>query len=162
MQISNFKDLYIQQLRDLYNAEQQLTKALPKMAEAAQNSDLRQAFQSHLKETENQLKRLEKIFTDLNEKPGSHKCEAMQGLVKEGEEIIKNAREGGVRDAGLIAAAQRVEHYEMAGYGSVREFARMLGQTEHARLLQETLDEEGQADKKLNSLAEKINSVAVR
>lgn len=162
MQISNFKDLYIQQLRDLYNAEQQLTKALPKMAEAAQNSELRQAFQSHLKETENQVKRLEKIFTDLNEKAGNHKCEAMQGLIKEGEEIIKNAREGGVRDAGLIAAAQRVEHYEMAGYGTVREFARMMGQNEHVRLLQETLDEEGQADKKLNSLAEKINSVAVR
>lgn len=162
MQIKSLMDLYIQQLRDLYNAEQQLTKALPKMAEAADSKELKQAFQDHLKETERQVERLEKIFQNMDEKASGHKCEAMKGLIEEGEEIIKEIAQGSVRDAGLIAAAQRVEHYEMAGYGTVRTFAQIMGHKEHVRLLQETLDEEGAADKKLNSLAETINTAAMR
>lgn len=153
MNLQNLKDLYIDQLRDLYSAEDQLTAALPKMAQAASSSDLKQAFQDHLAETRNQKQRLEQIFQGLSVSPHGEECEAMQGLIKEGEEVINASGDPTVKDAALIAAAQRVEHYEMAGYGTVRTYADVLGETEAKNLLDDTLNEEGNADKKLNSLA---------
>lgn len=154
MKLNSMKDLYIDQLRDLYSAEEQLTTALPKMARAASSTELQQAFNDHLDETQEQKRRLEQIFSDLGISPRGETCEAMQGLIKEGEEIINTPADAMVKDAALIAAAQRVEHYEMAGYGTVRTFADELGFSEAKSLLQETLDEEGAANKKLNSLAE--------
>lgn len=141
-------------MRDLYNAENQLVKALPKMAKAASTPDLRKAFESHLKETKTHVERLEKIFKKLGEKPSGKTCKAMKGLVEEGSEMTKEEGSGVVIDAGLIGAAQRVEHYEMAGYGVVRTFASVLGESEAKKLLQTTLDEEGAADKKLTKIAE--------
>lgn len=161
MPIKNFEELYLHELKDLYSAEKQITEALPKMAEACDSAQLRKAFQEHLKETEVQLQRLQEILSNLEENPGSKKCKAMEGLVEEGEEVIKSIPQGKVRDAALIAAAQRVEHYEMAVYGTVRTYAKILGHAQHSELLQKTLDEEGATDKKLNALAERINEVAV-
>ncbi|MFN8446341.1 MAG: ferritin-like domain-containing protein [Caldilineaceae bacterium] len=154
MKLNTMKDLYIDQLRDLYSAEDQLISALPKMAQAASSSDLQKAFQDHLGETRNQKQRLEQIFSGLGVVPQGETCQAMQGLIKEGENIINAQADPTVRDAALIAAAQRVEHYEMAGYGSVRTFADELGYSNAKSLLQATLDEEGAADKKLTSLAQ--------
>lgn len=154
MQLNTLKDLYIEQLRDLYSAETQLVEALPKMAQAATSADLKKAFQGHLDETKHQKQRLEKIFSELGATPQGETCEAMKGLIKEGEEIIKTPAQAAVKDAALIAAAQRVEHYEMAGYGTVRTFANELGYDSAKSLLQQTLDEEGDANKKLNSIAE--------
>lgn len=153
MQLNSLHTLFIEQLRDLYNAENQLIKALPKMAGAATSSDLKQAFNGHLEETRDQVQRLEKIFTDLNESPQGETCEAMQGLIKEGEEVIQAQGDGAVKDAALIAAAQRVEHYEIAGYGVVRTFADKFGYDHAKDLLDTTLQEEGGADDKLNDLA---------
>lgn len=161
MSVDNFNDLYIHELKDLYSAEKQITEALPKMAEAASNEELKKAFEMHLKETEGQLERLGQIFTALKVNPGSKKCKAMEGIVEEGEEVIKSMPRGQVRDAALIAAAQRVEHYEMAGYGTVRTYAELLGHDEHQALLQQTLDEEGATDEKLTGLASRINKTAV-
>lgn len=161
MKIQSFQELYLHELRDLYNAEQQITKALPKMMEAAKSSDLKQGLQRHLEETRGQIERLEQIFSALGEKPGSVKCRAMEGLVKEGDEIMESVSRGELLDAALIAAAQRVEHYEMAGYGTARNYAKILGHSEHAKLLQASLDEEGETDKKLNTLADKINPAAL-
>lgn len=154
MKLNTMKDLYIDQLRDLYSAEDQLISALPKMAQAASSSDLQKAFQDHLNETRNQKQRLEQIFSGLGVVPQGETCQAMQGLIKEGENIINAQADPTVRDAALIAAAQRVEHYEMAGYGAVRTFADELGYSNAKNMLQQTLDEEGAADKKLTSLAQ--------
>jgi ferritin-like metal-binding protein YciE len=147
--------LFVEQLQDLYDAEQRLTKALPKMAAAAHNPALKSAFQEHLRQTENQVRRLEQVFQSLGKSAQTKTCEAMKGLVEEGSEVISGEGDPDVKDAALIAAAQRVEHYEMAGYGTVRTFAQRLGKSEAARLLQETLNEETETDKKLTTLAEK-------
>ena len=157
MKLESLRDLFIDELKDLYNAENQLVKALPKMAKAASAPGLKHAFESHLKETKTQVQRLEQIFTSLGASPKGKKCKAMEGLVAEGSEMIHEDAESEVMDAGLIAAAQRVEHYEMAGYGCVRTYAQLLGETKAVTLLQKTLDEEGAADKKLTELSKQIN-----
>ena len=156
MALNSLEDLYVEQLKDLYSAENQITDALPKMKDAATHQELKNAFQMHLDQTERQVDRLEQIFKDLDKSPKGHTCKAMQGLIKEGEEMIKEKAESDVKDAGLIAAAQRVEHYEIAGYGTVRNFAQRLGHQKHVDLLQQTLDEEGETDKKLTRLAERV------
>jgi len=156
MKLDSMSDLYVAELRDVYNAEKQLVKALPKMAKAAQTEELRTAIEEHLQETQNHVSRLETIFKSLDEKPGGETCEAMQGLVAEGEEVLKADGEDAVRDAGLIMAAQKVEHYEMATYGSLREFAHLLNREQDVDLLQQTLDEEKMADKKLNEIADQV------
>lgn len=153
-QISSMEDLFVDQLRDLYNAEDQIIQALPQMAQAATSSDLKNAFQQHLDQTRGHKQRLERIFSDLGMNASGQKCEAMEGLLKEGQEALQISADSTVKDAALIAAAQRVEHYEMAGYGTVRTFADQLGHSEAKSLLQQTLNEEGEADKKLTSLAE--------
>lgn len=156
MKLNSLHDLYVDELKDLYNAENQILKALPKMAKAASSPDLAQAFQDHLEETEGQVARLDKIFKKLDVNPKGKKCKAMEGLLEEGKEVMEEDADPVVRDAALIAAAQRVEHYEMAGYGCVRTFAQLLGYDDASDLLQETLDEEGAADKKLTELAESV------
>ena len=156
MKLDNLRKLYIDELRDLYSAENQLLKALPKMAKGASSDELRQAFEDHLQETEGQVKRLEKIFANLDESPKGKTCHAMKGLVEEGSEILEEEGDESVLDAGIIAAAQKVEHYEIASYGTVRTFAELLGEKEAAKLLQQTLDEESAANEKLNELAEGI------
>jgi ferritin-like metal-binding protein YciE len=153
---SELKDLYIDELRDIYNAEKQLTKALPKMAKAATSKDLRAAFEEHLKQTEGHVTRLEEIFKNLGKKPTGKKCKGMEGLVEEGKEMI-DEQEGETLDAGLISAAQRVEHYEIAAYGCVRTYANLLGEKDAAELLEQTLKEEKETDQKLTKLAGKIN-----
>lgn len=152
--LSSLKDLYIEELKDLYSAEKQITQALPRMAKKADSEELRMAFEQHLKETEGQMQRLEKIFEELGEKPGGHKCKAMEGLIEEAKEMMAEEAEPSVMDAALIASAQRVEHYEIAGYGCVRTYARMLGFGNAEKLLQQTLEEESQTDEKLTKLAE--------
>lgn len=156
MKLETLRDLYVEQLKDLYSAETQIVEALPKMAKAASNTQLRSAFEQHLTQTKQQVQRLEQVFQSLDEKPGGTTCKGMQGLLKEGEEMIKMKGDPSAIDAGLIAAAQRVEHYEIAGYGCVRTYADMLGDTQGAKLLQQTLDEEGTTDKKLTQLAESV------
>jgi ferritin-like metal-binding protein YciE len=156
MKLDNLRKLYIEELRDLYSAENQLLKALPKMAKGASSDELRQAFENHLGETEGHVERLETIFEDLDESPKGKTCHAMKGLVEEGSEILEEEGEESVLDAGIIAAAQKVEHYEIASYGTVRTFAELLGEKDAAKLLQQTLDEESAADEKLNELAEGI------
>ena len=156
MALETLHDLYVEELRDLYNAENQLLKALPRMAKAASHADLKAAFTEHLEVTRGQVERLDRIFEDLGEKATGKKCKAMEGLIAEGKEMMEEDAEPAVLDAALIAAAQRVEHYEMAGYGCVRTFARVLGYDDAAQLLQETLDEEGEADKALTELAETV------
>jgi ferritin-like metal-binding protein YciE len=157
MKLASLRDLMVEELKDLYNAEQQLVKALPKMAKAASSPDLRKAFEKHLKETQTHVDRLEEVFESLDLAPKGKTCKAMKGLIEEGSELMKEDAEEDVMDAGLIAAAQRVEHYEIAGYGCVRTYAQLLGETKAASLLQKTLDEEGAADKKLTEIAETIN-----
>jgi ferritin-like metal-binding protein YciE len=163
MSLDTLQDLYVHELKDLYSAENQLLKALPKMAEKASNPELRQGFEKHLEQTKEHVRRLETIFDDLGRGAQGQKCVGMEGLIEEGEEILKEDAEADVRDAAIIAAAQRVEHYEIAGYGTVRTYARQLGFDEHARLLQQTLDEEGETDKLLTRMAEsRINPEAER
>ena len=157
----SLRQLYINELKDLYNAETQLVKALPKMAKASSNAELRQGFEEHLRQTSEHVSRLEQIFDMLGEKATGKKCLGMDGLVKEGAEVLSEDYEGAVMDAAIIGAAQRVEHYEIAGYGTVRTFAEMLGENEHVSLLEQTLEEEKQTDEKLTQLAEEINSQAV-
>ncbi len=147
MKINTLRDLYVEQLQDLYSAESQLVEALPKMAKAASHSQLQSAFQEHLGQTKVHTQRLEQILGTMGAKAGGQTCKAMEGLIKEGEEMIKSRGDSDAIDAGLIAAAQRVEHYEIAGYGCVRTYARTLGDDQAARLLQQTLDEEGMTDK---------------
>jgi len=154
------KELYIDELKDLYSAENQLVKALPKMAKAASSDELRQGFEEHLEQTKEHVARLEQIFEALDESPKGKKCMGMEGLVKEGAEVIGEDFEDAVMDSALIGAAQRVEHYEIAAYGTAREFANLLGETEHASLLEETLNEEKETDEKLTELAREINSQA--
>ena len=156
MAMDSLKDLYVDELKDLYSAENQLVKALPKMAKKASAPELKRAFQSHFEQTKVHVDRLEKIFKGLGEKPNGKTCKAMKGLVEEGKEIIEEDGDDSVLDAALIGAAQRVEHYEIAGYGVVRTFASLLGDDNAASILQRTLNEEGETDKKLTSLAESI------
>jgi ferritin-like metal-binding protein YciE len=144
MAMESLQDLFVDQLRDLYNAENQLVKALPKIAKASDSEELKNAFTTHLEETKGHVERLEQIFEKLGAKPGGKTCKAMKGLVEEGSEMMEEDAAPPVMDAGLIAAAQRVEHYEMAGYGCVRNYAKLLGETHAAKLLQQTLDEEMQ------------------
>lgn len=153
----SLRELYIDELRDLYNAETQLVKALPKMAKASSDNQLRHAFEEHLRQTSEQVSRLEQIFEQMGEKPSGKKCLGMEGLVKEGAETMKEDYAEEMKDAAIIGAAQRVEHYEMAGYGTVRAFAELLGENEHVHLLDQTLEEEKRADEKLTQLAEQIN-----
>jgi ferritin-like metal-binding protein YciE len=156
MKHDSLRDLYLDELKDLYSAEHQLLVALPKMAKAATDPQLRKAFEHHLEETRGHVERLERVCEKLEVSPKGKKCKAMEGLIEEGKEVIDGEFEPPVRDAALIAAAQRVEHYEMAGYGCVRTYARLLGDDLAAGLLQETLNEEGAADKKLTGLAESV------
>ena len=160
--MESLEKLYINELRDLYSAENQLLKALPKMAKGASSDELKEAFENHLAETETHVERLERIFKGLEENPKGKTCHAMKGLIEEGSEILEEEGEDSVLDAGIIVAAQKVEHYEMAGYGSVRAFAQLLGQEEAAQLLQTTLDEESKANELLNQIAETtVNAEAV-
>jgi len=159
MALDSLRDLLIDELKDLYSAENQLLKALPKMAKAASHQDLKDAFTEHLEVTRGQVTRLDEIFEELEESPKGKKCKAMEGLVEEGSEVIGEDGQDAVKDAALIASAQRVEHYEMAGYGCVRTFATLLGLDDIAAKLQETLDEEREADKSLTELAESIINV---
>jgi ferritin-like metal-binding protein YciE len=156
MKLAHLQDLFVKELQDLYDAEHQILKALPKMTKAATAPELQQAFQHHQTQTENQVKRLEQIFQQLNASSKGKSCKAMQGIIAEGEEMIKEQADPAVKDAGLIAAAQRVEHYEIAGYGCARTYAAQLGHTQAAGLLQQTLDEEGATDKSLSVLAERV------
>ncbi|HLI57812.1 MAG TPA: ferritin-like domain-containing protein [Actinomycetota bacterium] len=163
MAIATLQDLFIEQLGDLLDAEKQLVKALPDMAEASSSSQLRKAFQHHLQQTEGQVERLEQVFNliGVEAEPGS--CKAMEGLVKEAKEILKDASEPAVVDAGLIAAAQKVEHYEIASYGSVRAWAEELGNAQAVKLLETTLNEESAANEKLTEIAEsRVNASAAR
>jgi ferritin-like metal-binding protein YciE len=157
MKADSLHDLYLEQLKDLYDAEHQLIQALPKMAKAASSTELRGAFEEHLEKTKEHARRIETIFEKMGEKAKGQKCKAMEGLVKEGGEVIKEDMEDGVKDAALIAAAQRVEHYEMAGYGCVRTYASLLGDNDAAALLEKTLQEEKEADETLGGIAEQIN-----
>jgi ferritin-like metal-binding protein YciE len=154
MKLDSLRDLYIDELRDLYNAENQLLKALPKMAKGASTPELASAIEHHLEETKGQVNRLENIFRNLGVNPKGKRCRAMEGLIEEGKEVLDAEGEPSVLDAALIAAAQRVEHYEIAGYGCARTFAQLLGDSGAANLLQETLNEEANADKKLTEIAE--------
>src|SRR3984957_2522641 len=157
MKLENLRRLYLKELRDLYDAENKITGALPKLIDAANNSELKNALQEHLDVTKKQIGRLEQIFQALNEKPSGETCKGMKGVIKEGDEIISAGGDPSTVDAGIISAAQRVEHYEMAGYGTVRTYAKLLGQPEHANLLQQTLDEEEEADRKLTEIANTVN-----
>jgi ferritin-like metal-binding protein YciE len=156
MKLDTLQKLYVEELRDVYNAENQLLKALPKMAKGAASDELRQALEDHLEETREHVERLDEIFEALGEKATGKTCKAMKGLVEEGSEILEEEGEESVLDAGIIAAAQKVEHYEIATYGTLRAWANLLGEDEAGDLLQQTLDEEGEADKRLNELAEEI------
>jgi ferritin-like metal-binding protein YciE len=155
--ITTLQQLFVEQLKDLYSAETQLIEALSKMSEAAHAAPLKKGFQLHLKETKEHAKRLERIFKGLKQDPNGKTCKAMQGLVKEGNETISEGASPAVKDAALIAAAQRVEHYEIAGYGCVRTYANLLGLKSEARVLQTTLNEEAATDKKLTAASKKIN-----
>ena len=157
MEINSLRELYIDHLRDLYDAENQLLKALPKMAKEASSEELRQAIDEHLDETRGQVERLEEIFEQLGEKAKGKKCKGMQGLIEEGQETLDEDMEEDTKDAAIIAAAQRVEHYEISGYGTARTYATLLGENEASELLEETLKEEKETDQKLTQLAEQIN-----
>src|SRR5262249_7095076 len=151
------QDLFIEELRDLYDAEKRILKALPKMAKKADSEELANGFTEHLEQTKTHVNRLEQIFKELGKPLRGKKCEAMEGLLEEGKEMMEQDAEPSVKDAALIAAAQRVEHYEIAGYGCVRTWAQLLGHDNAAKLLQETLDEEKATDEKLSELAQEIN-----
>jgi ferritin-like metal-binding protein YciE len=153
-EFNSFQDLFVDQIKDLYDAETRLTDALPKMADAANSSQLKQAFSDHLRETQGHVSRLEQVFREINVEPERETCDAMKGLIAEGETMIKAKGDPTIKDAALIAAAQRVEHYEISGYGTARSFAQRLGLTQAANLLQQTLQEEKAADEKLNTIAE--------
>jgi ferritin-like metal-binding protein YciE len=162
MGLDNLNDLFIEELKDLYNAEKQITKALPRMAKNASSPQLQRAFQKHLAQTEKHVERLERIFERLEASPRGKKCKGMEGLIEEGKEMMQEDGDGAVIDAALIAAAQRVEHYEMAAYGCVRNYANLLGLDWAGQLLQQTLDEEEATDALLTELAEGgINTAAL-
>lgn len=151
MKLENLQQLFVKELRDLYDAENQITEALPKLISASHNPELKRALQEHLDVTRNQIGRLDRIFQMLNEKPTGTTCKGMKGIIQEGDEIVSQGHDGAARDAGIITGAQRVEHYEMAGYGAVRNYARLLGRE------QQTLDEEEEADKTLTQIASTVN-----
>jgi len=157
MKLENLQQLFVKELRDLYDAETQITDALPKLIEAAHHPELKQALQEHLRVTKQQISRLDRIFQMLGEKPTGETCKGMKGLIKEGDEIASQGGDPSTTDAGIISAAQRVEHYEMAGYGTVRTYAHLLGRPEMAQLLQQTLDEEAEADQTLTQIAATVN-----
>jgi ferritin-like metal-binding protein YciE len=157
MKLENLQQLYLKELRDLYSAENQITDALPKLIDAAHNSELKNALQDHLNVTQTQIARLEQIFQSLNEKPSGETCNGMKGVIKEGDEMVSAGGDPSTVDAGIISAAQRVEHYEMAGYGTVRTYAELLGRDQDATLLQQTLDEEEEADQTLTQIASTVN-----
>jgi ferritin-like metal-binding protein YciE len=161
MELDTLEALYIDELKDLWSAEKQILKALPRMIRAAGDKDLKRAFTQHERQTRQHVARLERIFKQLDASPRGKKCVGMEGLLEEGAELIKEKPDQDVLDAGLISAAQHVEHYEMAGYGTVRTWARLLGRDDQADLLQQTLDEEGETDKLLTSLAEGVNVEAI-
>jgi ferritin-like metal-binding protein YciE len=161
MSVNTLEKLLIDELRDLYSAEHQITKALPKIAKATTSEELKSALQSHLKETEGQIARLDKIGEILGKSMKGKTCDGMKGVLTEGSSVLEEVEEGTIRDAGIISAAQRVEHYEMAGYGAVREYATLLGMTEVAALLEETLKEEKAADQKLSKISKTVNSDAM-
>jgi ferritin-like metal-binding protein YciE len=154
MEMESLRDLYTDELKDLLSAENQILKALPKMAKKASNPGLQQAFEIHLEETRGHVQRLEQVFENLGVPARAKKCKGMQGLLEEAKEMMEEADDDEVRDAAMIGSAQRVEHYEIAAYGTVRAYAKLLGDEQSARLLQQTLDEEGATDKKLTQLAE--------
>jgi ferritin-like metal-binding protein YciE len=162
MSVNSIEKLFLEELSDLYSAEHQITKALPKIAKAAKSNQLQSAFEHHLRETEGQVQRLEQIFKALGEKPSSKTCEGMKGVLDEGERMLKSADEGEVRDLALISAAQRVEHYEMAAYGTVRTYAERLGKQQVVQLLEQTLGEEKAADKKLTEISQQLYHHATR
>lgn len=157
MKMESLQELYIQGLKDLYSAEKQIVRALPKMIKAADSDELRAGFEQHLEETQEQVNRLEQIFNELGVSPRGKKCVGMEGLIEEGKELMEEDAEPEVLDAGLIAAAQHIEHYEIAGYGCVRTYAELLGYNDAAKMLQKTLDEESATDEKLSELAQNIN-----
>jgi ferritin-like metal-binding protein YciE len=161
MEHQALKELYIDELKDIYNAENQLVKALPKMAKAASSDELRTGFEQHLEQTRGHVQRLEQIFKALGEKPSGKKCKGMEGLVAEGQEMMDEDFEDDLMDAALISAAQRVEHYEIAAYGTVRTYAELLGEENAATLLEQTLQEEKETDQKLTDLASDINVKAM-
>ncbi len=156
MRIESLHDLFVNELRDLYHAENQLVKALPRMAKAVSSEELRRALEEHLEQTRGHVERLEQVFEKIGLKAKGKKCEAMEGIIAEGKELLGEDLEDAVLDAGIIGAAQKVEHYEMAGYGTVRAWAERLGLGEETELLQRTLDEEKAADEKLTQIAENI------
>jgi ferritin-like metal-binding protein YciE len=160
--MSTLEDLFVDLLKDLYSAEKQLVKALPKLAKNAQAPDLQRAFQEHLRQTENHVERIDRIFSDLEGSPRGKKCVGMEGLIEEGNELLQEDAEPEVLDAGLIAAAQKVEHYEIASYGTARAWAERLGYDKAARLLQQTLEEESMANEKLTRIAESHINVEAR
>ena len=162
MSVETMQELLIDELKDLYSAEKQIVRALPKIAKAVSSSELQEALLSHLEETKGQVVRLEKIGEIVGKKLTGKTCVGMKGVLEEGSEVLEDTDKGFVRDAALISACQRVEHYEMAGYGSAREFAKLLGQTEVAALLDETLNEEKNADKKLSAISKQVNVEAKR
>jgi ferritin-like metal-binding protein YciE len=161
MEHQALKELYVDELKDIYNAENQLVKALPKVAKAATSDDLRTGFEEHLEQTRGHVQRLEQIFKALGEKPTGKKCKGMEGLVAEGQEMMDEDFEDDLMDAALISAAQRVEHYEIAAYGTVRTYAELLGEDEAVTLLEQTLEEEKETDQKLSDLASDINVKAL-
>lgn len=160
--VDSIEKLFIEELKDLYSAENQITKALPKMANAASSKELKKAFENHLRETEGQIERLIQICNIIGANPKGKTCDGMKGVLDEGSSMLKESEAGDVRDAALISAAQRVEHYEMAAYGTVRTYAQLLGQTQCARLLEETLEEEKAADQKLTAIAGNVNAHALQ
>ncbi len=159
MQIDTLEKLCVEELKDLYNAEKQILKALPKMIKAATHPELKDAFKKHLAQTEVHVERLEAVFQEFGKAPSSKKCKAMEGLIAEGAELIEEGPEADVLDVGLISSAQRVEHYEMAAYGCLRTYCKALGMDKASKLLQKTLDEEGETDKLLTFLAESTINV---
>ncbi len=160
MQMDSLAELYVEELKDLWSAEKQILKALPKMIKAATAPALKKGFAKHARQTQEHVRRLERILKSLDASPRGKKCVGMEGLLEEGADLIKEKPEADVLDAGLISAAQHVEHYEMAGYGTVRTWAKVMGHKDHARMLQQPLDEEGATDKALTKLAERINVAA--
>jgi ferritin-like metal-binding protein YciE len=160
MELETLQDLYIHELKDLYSAEKQLVKALPKMAKAARNQELSAGIQKHLNQTKEHAARLEKILSSHKQSTRGAKCKGMEGIIAEGAEMIEEEADPEVKDAGLISAAQRVEHYEIAGYGTVRTYAELLGDKEGAKLLQTTLQEEEETDKELTKVAKSAINVA--
>jgi ferritin-like metal-binding protein YciE len=160
MSVSNLQDLFLDELKDLLSCESQIIKALPKMAKKAKTPELQQAFEDHLEETKGHVERLNKIFENIGERPRAKKCKGMEGILEEGKEMMEEAETDEVLEAILVAAAQKVEHYEMSSYGALRSYAKLLGDDQSAKLLQQTLDEEGAANKKLMALAEQVNPAA--